>query len=89
MCEMFINADPKLYESRAHSIRLQGAVTSIRLENLFWQVLGEIAQRDGLSTNQLIARLYDEIVRQRGQIDNFTSFLRVSCLRYQSMTEQA
>ena len=89
MCEMFINADPTLYESRAHSIRLHGAVTSIRLENLFWQVLGEIAQRDGLSTNQLIARLYDEIVRHRGQIDNFTSFLRVSCLRYQAMTEQA
>lgn len=89
MCEMFTNADPTLYESRAHSIRLHGAVTSIRLENLFWQVLGEIARNEGLSTNQLIARLYDEIVRQRGQIDNFTSFLRVSCLRYQAMMERA
>jgi predicted DNA-binding ribbon-helix-helix protein len=85
MCELFIKADPALYQSRAHSIRLHGAVTSIRLENLYWQVLAEIAARDAMSTNQLITRLYDEIVAERGQIDNFTSFLRVCCLRYQSL----
>lgn len=85
MCEIFVKADPALYQSRAHSIRLHGAVTSIRLENLYWQVLDEIAARDGLSTNQLITRLYDELLQYRGAIDNFTSFLRVSCLRYQSL----
>lgn len=85
MCEVFVKADPALYQSRAHSFRLHGAVTSIRLENLYWQVLAEIALRDGMSTNQLITKLYDEIVQYRGQVDNFTSFLRVSCLRYQSM----
>ena len=85
MCEVFVKTDPTLYQSRAHSFRLHGAVTSIRLENLYWQVLAEIALRDGMSTNQLIAKLYDEIVQYRGHIDNFTSFLRVSCLRYQSM----
>lgn len=85
MCEIFIKADPELYRSRAHSIRLHGAVSSIRLENLFWQVLDEIAARDGLTVNQLITRLYDELLAARGHIDNFTSFLRVSCLRYQSL----
>lgn len=85
MCELFIQADPALYQSRAHSIRLHGAVTSIRLERLFWQVLEEIAARDGLSLNQLITRLYDELLAARGRIDNFASFLRVSCLRYQSL----
>lgn len=59
MCEIFIKADPALYESRARSIRLHGAVTSIRLENLFWQVLQEVAGRDGMNTNQLITKLYD------------------------------
>lgn len=85
MCEIFVKADPMLYESRAHSIRLHGAVTSIRLENLYWQVLQEIAARDGMSTNQLITKLYNEIVEFRGAIDNFSSFLRVCCLRYQSL----
>jgi predicted DNA-binding ribbon-helix-helix protein len=83
MCEIFTGADPALYATRARSIRLHGAVSSIRLENLFWQVLDEIAARDGLTVNQLITRLYDELLAARGRIDNFASFVRVSCLRYQ------
>lgn len=85
MCEIFVKADPALYASRARSIRLHGAVTSIRLENLFWQVLEEIAARDRMSTSQLITKLYDELVEYRGGSDNFASFLRVCCLRYLSL----
>ncbi|MES2071575.1 MAG: ribbon-helix-helix domain-containing protein [Pseudomonadota bacterium] len=85
MCEIFVKADPALYASRARSIRLHGAVTSIRLENLFWQVLQEVAERDGMNTNQLITKLYDELLEYRGSIDNFSSFLRVCCLRYLSL----
>lgn len=85
MCEIFVKADPNLYATRARSIRLHGAVTSIRLENLYWDVLQEIATRDGMSANQLITKLYDELVEERGVIDNFTSFLRVCCLRYLSL----
>jgi predicted DNA-binding ribbon-helix-helix protein len=84
MCEIFVKADPALYASRARSLRLHGAVTSIRLENLFWQVLEEIAARDGMSTSQLITKLYDELIASRGEVDNFTSFLRVCCLRHLS-----
>ena len=39
MCQVFISADPQLYAHRARSVRLHGVATSIRLENLFWQVL--------------------------------------------------
>lgn len=85
MCEIFIKADPTLYEARARSIRLHGVVTSIRLENLFWETLEEVATRDGMTTSQLISKLYDELVEYRGQVDNFASFLRVCCLRYQSL----
>lgn len=82
MCEIFVSADPDLYRSRSRSLRLHGAVTCIRLENLFWQVLEEIARRDGMALSQLITRLYDEIIEARGEVENFSSFLRVSCLRY-------
>ena len=82
MCQVFISADPALYDSRARSLRLHGVATSIRLENLFWQVLEEIAARDGYTVPQLCTRLYDELVAERGAVDNFTSFLRVCCTRY-------
>jgi predicted DNA-binding ribbon-helix-helix protein len=85
MCEIYVKADPILYESRSRSVRINGVVTSIRLENLFWDVLSEIAKRDGLTTNQLITKLYDEIVDYRGEVSNLASFLRVSCLRYNSL----
>ncbi len=82
MCQVFISADPVLYESRVRSVRLHGVATSIRLENLFWEVLGEIARRDAMSVPQLCAKLHDELVAERDGIDNFASFLRVCCGRY-------
>jgi predicted DNA-binding ribbon-helix-helix protein len=85
MCEIFISADPASYESRTRSVRLHGVVTSIRLEQLYWDVLEEIARRDGMSVVQLIERLYDELVAARGGVGNFTSFLRVSALRYEAL----
>ena len=88
MCEVFISADPQSYDSRTRSVRLHGVVTSIRLENLFWQVLDEIAGRDGMNVVQLIEKLYDELVAARGEVGNFASFLRVSALRYEAMLAQ-
>jgi len=82
MCKIFISANPELYRCRTRSLRLSGVATSIRLENLFWQVLEEIGARDGLSVAQLITRLYDELAAAGGDCANFSSFLRVSCGRY-------
>jgi len=85
MCEIFISADPASYESRTRSVRLHGVATSIRLENLYWEVLEEIARRDAMTVVQLIEKLYDELVAARGGVGNFTSFLRVSALRYEAL----
>lgn len=86
MCEIFINADPHSYDSRTRSVRLHGVVTSIRLENLSWEVLEDIARRDGLGVVQLIEKLYDELTRaQDTPVGNFASFLRVSALRYHAL----
>ena len=89
MCELYVKADPILYESRSRSLRIHGCVTKIRLENLFWDILAEIAATDGYTTNSLIAKLYDELLEFRGEIDNFASFLRVSCLRYLSLRKNS
>ena len=85
MCEIFISASPESYESRTRSVRLHGVVTSLRLENLYWDVLAEIGERDGMTVTQLLERLYDELVSSRGEVGNFASFLRVSALRYMAL----
>lgn len=82
MCQIFIGADPDLYRTRSRSLRLHGVATSIRLEILFWNILGEIGARDGMTVGRLITRLYDELAAAGGDCANFTSFLRVSCGRY-------
>lgn len=87
MCGIYINTDPILYELRTRSLRIHGVITTVRLENLFWNVLQEIAEREALTTNQFIAKLHDELTEIRDGTRNFTSFLRVCCLRYMTMRE--
>jgi len=89
MCRIYIDADPILYESRTRSLRIHGVITTVRLENLFWDVLHEIAGREGMTTSQFAVKLYDELVALRGELPtNFASFLRVCCLRYLSMSHE-
>lgn len=82
MCEFFVKADPILYESRSRTVRIHGVLTSIRLENLVWDLLTQMAEDEGCATNSLIATLHDEIMAHRGEVPNFASFLRVTCMRY-------
>ncbi len=82
MCRLFINADPRMWESRLRSVRMHGFSTSVRLENIYWRLLEEIAARDGLGVGQILTRLYEELLDQHGAVDNFSSFLRVCCARY-------
>ena len=85
MCFVYVNADPIQYEARTRSIRINNVLTTIRLENLFWDVLAEIAGRENKTTNQMIATLHQELQALREDSPNFTSFLRVCCLRYLSL----
>jgi predicted DNA-binding ribbon-helix-helix protein len=82
MCEFFVKADPILYEQRSRTVRIHGVLTSIRLENMVWDVLAEMAEEEGRTTNALIALFHDEILAHRGEVPNFASFLRVTCMRY-------
>ena len=85
MCSVYVNADPIQYEARTRSIRINNILTTIRLENLFWDVLAEMASRETKTTNQMIAALHEELFIQREDRPNFASFLRVCCLRYLSL----
>ena len=82
MCEFFVKADPILYEQRSRTVRIHGVLTSIRLENMAWDILAEMAEEEGRTTNALISMFHDEILEYRGEVPNFASFLRVTCMRY-------
>ncbi|MGY8662390.1 ribbon-helix-helix domain-containing protein [Bradyrhizobium sp. UFLA05-109] len=57
-------------------------LSNIRLENLDWRILEELAQRDGMTLSQLLDRLHEELLEDRGNVEHFSSFLRVCCGRY-------
>jgi predicted DNA-binding ribbon-helix-helix protein len=82
MCEYFVKADPILYEQRTRTIRIHSVLTSIRLENMVWDILAEMAEEEGRTTNALIVQFHDEILAHRGEVPNFASFLRVTSMRY-------
>ena len=75
-------ADPALWASHTRSFRMDGMVTSVRLEEMFWRTLETIGERDDLTVPQLLHRLYNESLDYGHDIGNFTSFLRVCCLRF-------
>ena len=82
MCKLFIDADAQLWKSSSRSIRIDGMVTSVRLENYFWSTLESIARRDHMNIPQMLTRLYHESIDAGHDLGNFTSFLRVCCMRY-------
>ena len=82
MCEFFVKADPIKYEQRSRTVRIHGVLTSLRLENMVWDILAEMAEQEGCTTNALISTFHAEIMAHRGEVPNFASFLRVTCMRY-------
>jgi len=82
MCHMYASTDPARYESTTRSVRLQGFVTSVRLENEFWTILEELAATQSMSLAAFISKLHGEVTAGRGEVSNLASLLRVSCAVY-------
>ena len=82
MCQIYSGTPPDRYDSNCRSIRIQGCVTSIRLENEFWDVLEQMARDENQNVPQFINVLYSEILNAHKTVNNFTSFLRVACALY-------
>ncbi len=87
MCQIFAGQDPERYASQTRRLRLNGQSTSIRLENAFWEIIDQIARRDGLSTPVFISTLHSEVLELRGEPSNFTSLLRCACLKFQETAQ--
>jgi predicted DNA-binding ribbon-helix-helix protein len=82
MCHIFAGQDPANYQNVTRSIRLAGHATSVRLESRFWEIIDLIADEQGLSTPQLLSKIYDEALELHGEVSNFASLLRCACTLY-------
>ena len=80
MCHLFASQNPDSYVYETRSIRLNGQSTSIRLERVFWNLLEQIAAREGLSVPSFISTLHREVLLMWGPVPNFTSHLRCICV---------
>lgn len=79
MCLIYASTPPEEYMQQTRSIRINGAVTSIRLEMRFWSILERIAQQEGTTLGRFVSTLHNEATSIHGEIDNFASLLRVVC----------
>ncbi len=70
------------WKSATRSIRIDGTVTSVRLENFYWRILAEIAEQLGMQVPQVMTYLAKAAKSGETQHTNFTSFVRVCCGRY-------
>ena len=82
MCQIYASTEPARYDSETRSLRIQGCVTSIRLEKEFWSILEEMAEVAECTTPELLNTLHTEVQQNFGEVRNFTSFLRTSCTIY-------
>lgn len=82
MCRIFAHQDPSNYAFETRSLRIGGHGTSVRLESLFWTILEEIAKSEGKSLGKLLTKLSEEVLELHGNVHNFASLLRCSCLIY-------
>lgn len=84
MCQLFAHQPQRDYESQTRSLRIDGHSTSIRLEMAFWDRLEEIASKEDMSLAKFLTRLHSEVLDHHGEVHNFASLLRCSCLIYRS-----
>lgn len=88
MCNVFASQDPATYAPETRAVRLNGHCTSIRLETAFWAILEAIAAEEGTSVARFLSSLHDEVLLRRGEVGNFASLLRVTCLHWMSHREE-
>src|SRR5215813_640813 len=89
MCQLFAHQPQRDYESQTRSLRIDGHCTSIRLEMAFWDTLEEIAAKEAMTLAKFLTTLHNEVLDHHGEVNNFASLLRCSCLIYRSRSATA
>ena len=83
----FIGIDPfvrgfdmELVRPLARSIRLNGFATCLRLEQVYWDILGDMARLNSCSISTLLSHVDREVHLRHGGVRNFSALVRVVCV---------
>ncbi|MCT4534452.1 ribbon-helix-helix domain-containing protein [Halodesulfovibrio sp.] len=80
MCRIYASTPQEEYVQKTRSIRINGVVTSIRLEMRFWHIIERMSEREGLTVGAFLSTLYNEAIGYGCEVNNFASLLRVACI---------
>lgn len=76
----YCNFTPLLGKPRLRSVRINGFSTCLRLEEIYWRIIEEIAHQESLTVGKLISKWAMEIDMTHETIRNFTGFVRIICV---------
>jgi predicted DNA-binding ribbon-helix-helix protein len=76
----YCNFSPQLAKPRLRSIRINGFATCLRLEEIYWRIIEEIARRESLTVGKLISKWAIDIDMTQETVCNFTGFIRIICV---------
>lgn len=72
--------DMGLARSLFRSVRLNGFSTCLRLEQIYWNILTEIARINTCSVSALLSYVDREVHLRYGGVKNFSGLVRVVCV---------
>ena len=64
----------------SRSVRLNGFSTCLRLEQIYWNILTEIARLNACSVSALLSYVDREVHLRYGGVKNFSGLVRVVCV---------
>lgn len=72
--------DMGLTRPLSRSVRLNGFSTCLRLEQIYWNILMDIARINGCSVSALLSYVDREVHLRYGGVKNFSGLVRVVCV---------
>lgn len=71
-----------LAQPQSRSVRLNGLATCLRLEEVYWNILSEIAACNSCSINAVLSYVDREVHLRYGGVKNFSGLIRVVCVAH-------
>ncbi|MBK5527963.1 ribbon-helix-helix domain-containing protein [Pseudomonas sp. NPDC087598] len=72
--------DMSLIQPLSRSVRLNGYATCLRLEQIYWNILGNMAADNCCSISSLLSHVDREVHLRHGGVKNFSALVRVVCV---------
>lgn len=73
---------------QSKSVRLNGLATCLRLEEVYWNILKDMAGSNGCSVNALLSYVDREVHLRYGGVKNFSGLIRVVCVVHLLQAEE-